>query len=187
VTVAQVDRHPGGRPTKLTAEVSTRIVEAMEKGNYLETAAAYAGVHKATVYRWLSDGESPDSPSELREFRDAVMRARAHAEHRMVAVIDRTAQGGAILSETRRELPDGTVETECRYAAPDGRLALEFLGRAHPTRWGRRGSLEVTGAEGGPIQVMSEESLTVHAQRLATHLRELREHPVIEGTTETGR
>jgi hypothetical protein len=68
---------PGGRPSKIDAIVlvrevddpdnpgekirvevtaAERIVEAIERGNYLETAAAMAGVHKDTVYEWLKVG-----------------------------------------------------------------------------------------------------------------------------------
>lgn len=172
-----------GRPSKLTPAVQGLIVEALERGNYVDTAAEYAGVHRATVFRWLQEGAEPDAPAALRDFHDAVSRARAHAEHRMVEIVNRTAEGGQLLSEIVRTGPDGTEEVEKRYAPPDGRLALEFLGRAHPTRWGRRNALEVSGPDGGPVQIMSSDTLAVHADRIAAHLRELHGPAVIEGET----
>ncbi len=38
-----------GRPSKLTAELHGRVVDAVRAGNYIETAAAYAGITKDTL------------------------------------------------------------------------------------------------------------------------------------------
>ena len=40
-----------GRPTKLTPDVQEKIVQAIRAGNYIETAAAYAGVR---MYVWTT-------------------------------------------------------------------------------------------------------------------------------------
>ena len=66
---------PAGRPTKLTPEVQARIVEAIEAGNYIEVAAAAAGISKPTFYGWMQRGT--DEPgSEYSDFRNAVEKAR---------------------------------------------------------------------------------------------------------------
>lgn len=114
-----------GRPTKLTPEVQDRIIQALKAGNYVETAAEYAGIGKTTFYRWMARGEQA-SRGIYREFRDAVMRARAEAEARNVAIIQKAA-------------PD------------DWRAAAWWLERAFPDRWGPRQKLEHSGPEGGPI------------------------------------
>lgn len=114
-----------GRPTKLTTEVQDRIIQALKAGNYIETAAEYAGIGKTTFYRWMEQGEQA-SQGIYREFRDAVMRARAEAEARSVALIQKAA-------------PD------------DWRAAAWWLERAFPDRWGPRQKLEHSGPEGGPI------------------------------------
>jgi len=44
------------RPEKLTPEVQQKIVDAIRLGNYIETAAAYAGISKSTLYDWLKKG-----------------------------------------------------------------------------------------------------------------------------------
>ena len=41
-----------GRPTKLTSELQSRIVQAIQAGNYIETAAAYVGISKNTLFLW---------------------------------------------------------------------------------------------------------------------------------------
>ena len=45
------------RPAKLTPEVQARIVEAVQAGNYVETAAQYANIGLSTFYRWMAEGE----------------------------------------------------------------------------------------------------------------------------------
>ena len=114
-----------GRPTKLSPEVQDRIIQALKAGNYVETAAEYAGIGKTTFYRWMAQGDQ-ESRGIYREFRDAVMRARAEAEARNVAIIQKAA-------------PD------------DWRAAAWWLERAFPDRWGPRQKLEHSGPEGGPI------------------------------------
>lgn len=156
----------GGRPTKLTPEVHEKIVTAVRAGNYVETAAAYAGVHPTTVFRWLREADEPGASRAVREFRYAVDSARAESEVRVVGQIQRVIMGGHVLAETTRTLPDGTVETERKYAPPDGRVALEFAARAFPDRWARRAALEVTGQGGGPVQVEHTQVIQSLAERL---------------------
>ncbi|NLJ75865.1 MAG: hypothetical protein GX325_01220, partial [Peptococcaceae bacterium] len=45
------------RPRKLNEALQHKIVTAIRAGNYIETAAAYAGIHKSTLYDWLKRGE----------------------------------------------------------------------------------------------------------------------------------
>ena len=116
-----------GRPTKLTPEVRDRIIEALRAGNYQDAAAAYAGIGPATFYRWMERGRAADAEPDYREFREAVERARAEAEVRNVALVQRSAA-------------DGTWQA-----------AAWFLERSYPSRWGRRERHEVTGADGGPV------------------------------------
>ena len=57
------DRTPGeivARPTKLTAELQQQIVDALAAGAYAETACEYVGIHVATYYRWLQQGEQAE-------------------------------------------------------------------------------------------------------------------------------
>src|SRR6476646_5383910 len=45
-------KHPGGRPTKRTAELTTRIAEAISFGLADEEAAAVVGIDDLTLTRW---------------------------------------------------------------------------------------------------------------------------------------
>jgi transposase len=74
------------RPSKLTPELTVKFVAALGRGLFIETAAASAGIGKATVYRWLKTGrEKPASPHG--EFRDAVKKVLADVEAEQVEVI----------------------------------------------------------------------------------------------------
>lgn len=117
-----------GRPTKFTEEVRAKILLAVRGGNYIETAAAYAGINKDTFYNWMNIAESPDAPKEYSEFYDAIKEARAMAEVRSVALIGDAANGGA------------------------WQAAAWYLERSYPARFGRT-RIEVTGADSGPVRV----------------------------------
>jgi hypothetical protein len=118
-----------GRPTDLTPETQGRIIEALRAGNYIDVACAYAGIGTSTYYRWMQRALDPDAPDIYREFREAVQRARAEAEIRNVGLIQRAAS-------------DGTWQA-----------AAWFLERSHPRKWGRHDRHEVTGPDGGPLEV----------------------------------
>ena len=49
----------GGRPTKLTYELQAKVCDALRAGNYIETAAAFAGIAKSTLYKLTQEGRLP--------------------------------------------------------------------------------------------------------------------------------
>jgi transposase len=101
-----------GRPTKLTPEVTTHITDAIHAGNYLDTAAAYAGISKVTLHAWLKRGRK-EKTGKYRNFVNAVEKALARFEVQMVVIIAREAQ-------------------------KDWRPAAWMLERKFASRWGRR-------------------------------------------------
>ena len=109
------------RPSKLTGERQQKILDALRAGNYLETAARYAGVHRDTLNEWRK--KFPD-------FSDAVDEARAAAEAKNVAIVQRAA--------------------ELHWQA-----AAWWLERSFPERYGRRERREIANAD-GPIRVEVE-------------------------------
>lgn len=114
-----------GRPTKLTPEKQEEIIKYLRAGNYVETAAAYAGLSKASVYNWLRRGRreiervEDDPKRKIRkeeqpyvDFLYAVEKAQAGAEMTSIALINRAS--------------------EVQWQAAAWRLE-----RKHPGRWGR--------------------------------------------------
>jgi transposase len=116
------------RPTKLTPQKHERIVELIRAGNYAETAATIAGIGKQTYYTWMQKGEGPKARSPYREFRDAVLAAKAEAEARMVTVVQRAALDGS------------------------WQAASWYLERTQQAKFGKRSGVELTGANGGAVQ-----------------------------------
>jgi hypothetical protein len=107
----------GGRPTKLTPEVQKKIVEMISAGNYVETAAAYAGISKVILYDWMKRGNNA-SKGIHREFLDAIQKALAESEIRDVLTI-------------------GTA------AKLNWQAAAWRLERKSPAKWGRKTNFEL--------------------------------------------
>ena len=124
-------KHPGGRPTKLTPDESNRIILAVKAGNYIETAAAFGGISKETLFTWLRRGRRSRQKNNIyKQFSDAVEKALADAEIRDVANIEIASKDDWHASAWRLE-------------------------RKYPEKWGRR-RVEVTGDDGGPIRTINQ-------------------------------
>jgi hypothetical protein len=131
------------RPTKLTKEVQDRILQAVQAGNYLDTAAQFAGIDGSTMRRWLQKGEGEGAAEPYRTFHTALKSARASAEVRSVALIQTAASNGT------------------------WQAAAWYLERSYPDRWGRT-RVEVTGADNAPIRVdVDSEALEAKVRALA--------------------
>lgn len=103
-----------GRPAKLelTPDIQQRLIQAILSGNYLETAAAYAGIARSTLYSWLRRC-ARENNGPFHELSNAVKKALADAEVRDVTHI---AKAG-----------------ESEWQASAWRLERKF-----PDKWGRR-------------------------------------------------
>lgn len=125
------------RPTKLNFDTHNKIITAIRAGNYIETAAAYAGVNKSTLYEWLKRGEREkqrvaensryrirESEKPYVEFSNAVEKALAEAEIRDVAIIAKAAKE--------------------QWQAAAWRLERKF-----PDRWGRKDKVDLSADKDG--------------------------------------
>lgn len=79
-----------GRPTKLP-EVGPVLIEAVQRGNYFETAARLAGISERTLYNWIERGEAGDDG--FAEFLHALKKAEAEAEDAALQVVKSMPQG----------------------------------------------------------------------------------------------
>lgn len=150
-----------GRPTKLTSEIQNKIVTAIRAGNYIETAAAYAGISKNTLYDWLKRGAREKERLERNprarikkseapyvEFSDAVEKAMAEAEIRDVAIIAKAAE-------------------------ENWQAAAWRLERKYPERWGRREKIEHVGKDDGPIETVQRLDLSALSDEELNYLEHL--------------
>ena len=90
----------------LTSQVRDQIVRHLESGSSLEVAARAAGVARRTLQRWLAAGEEVEAAAEVGsklsvreqaylELREAAGMARARAQVRALASIQKAAVGGS--------------------------------------------------------------------------------------------
>ena len=158
--MAEDSNRTGRRTLALNEEIKQAVLDSLTAGNYLETAAAYAGISRATLFDWLDKGRKaqerfakgvPDNemlPNDqlFSDFLDAVEVAQARSEVRMVAVIQ-------------------------SKATENWQAAAWWLERARPRKYGRLDRAEITGAEGNAVKV----DMTVERIRAANILTEIAE------------
>jgi len=186
-------RLPSNRPSLLDVEVEKKLIEASRQGMPVETAAAFAGIGKSTFMEWLARGRweanrrqeggepyrSEDPYLRLLEQVDA---AREIAHAGAVIQLRRLINGGFVLKEVTRKVRDpetGQIveETTVDRAAPDFKAIAFYLERQHARHWGKDAhqTLELTGPQGGPLQVERVDTDEL-AERLAVTLHAL-EYP----------
>jgi len=130
-----------GRKSKLNDEITDKVCKAVAAGNFLQTAAEYAGVSVSTIHAWMARGEEAQDrkeagkrvPKSERKFLNFYLQVR----------------------KSRTEVEARNVVTVSRQATSDWRAAAWFLERSFPQHWGKKSSMEVSGADGGPIQTVS--------------------------------
>lgn len=90
--------------TTLNHTLTERIVELVQAGNYIETAAKAAGIHKSTYYSWMNRGEKAaeaqskgdpvsDDEAAFADFYNQVSQAEAVAETNAVAAVREADRG----------------------------------------------------------------------------------------------
>ena len=147
-----------GRPCKLTDELQQRIIDAMHHGAYIETASAYAGINKETLYRWLKLGaraRDVGKKSKFTAFSNAIERAMADCELRDLETIGLFARGLPVEVHHEKTTVDahGHTSTETKVERRIERhwtAAAWRLERKHPERWGRK--MELSGPGGEPLK-----------------------------------
>lgn len=171
--------------------VADQIVNALRAGSYFETACASAGIHKETAYGWLRTAarlrlrargvplEKVKDPKptafELRcvRFSDAVAEAESSWEVGALATLEQLARGGTeVVIETKKTNPEGvTLETTTRTETlgPNPQVIEWRLERRFPARYGRR--VEVSGPDGGPMVLSTEDRAEALAETLTTYLQ----------------
>lgn len=123
-----------GRKSKLNRDLIDRAEKLLNAGNYTKVVCGYLGITYQTWYMWLNQGEEDreNGKKGLKcEFFERVKKAEASAEMRAVTGI---LQAGE--------------ENWTAYAW--------FLERKHHDRWAKRDKTEVSGKDGGAIEIESD-------------------------------
>jgi len=155
-----------GRPPKLTPEVQGRITNAIAAGSYIETAAAYAGISKETLYDWLKTGAKAKT-GKHKEFSDAVKKALAAGELRDLAVIDKAASGYEVVKTRIEDGVKGRTETTETHWEFAWQAAAWKLERKFPSRWGRRDHVDLGDGADRPVQIEAVIDLYTDPRKMA--------------------
>lgn len=184
---------PGpGRPTTLTPHLQEVICQHLANGVTLTTAAQAAGIHYATLNRWINLADSQDPDHEpFREFREAVLRARAEGAARLV---DKIIQAGDRKVKSIDPVVDPVKGGQARGDDGEPLFKITYesdwkahawvLERAHATEWGKRSTVQVEykdAAEQALVSASSALMVDAAASQLHAALRE------VQGAIEAGK
>jgi hypothetical protein len=151
--------NPPWRPTDLTPELSEQVANLVRAGNKPMRAALARGVPRSTFYYWMARGRAAasrrkdgldvdGSEQPFLDFSDAI--ERAESESQVIAV-----------SHLMKAMPSTPT------------AVLAWLERRFPQEWSRTERHELTGSDGGPVQVEDFRArLTERAERIAARLLE---------------
>lgn len=178
--MARGRRKRDGQPAglKFDEKRAERILGFVRGGSTHEAAARAAGIHPATMYRWLERGQRAGAPhnDRYKVFADAFEQADAEFEVVHVGLMSRAARGGDVIEERTVTRKDGSTVRIVRRAAPDWRAGQALLRARRPQDWGDRQAIEISGPGGGPIEMDVDAS----RQRVGTmldRLRQVRDQP----------
>jgi hypothetical protein len=139
----QQDPETGKFVSKLSPEVRGQIVDALRAGAPPEVACAYAGVVRKTYYNWMERGRAAISSAngDLPE----VLATDEYAQ--LVTAVD-TALAQFVVGNLTEIGLSGRLDRPGQWQA----LAWQ-LERRFPAFFGRKTRHEITGKDGGPIQI----------------------------------
>lgn len=133
-----------GRPTDCTPEVTARVVDAITDGLSNEDAAMVSGISRTAFYEWIQRGEAGEEPFAY--FADAITRAKTDRKHLHLRNIR-------------------TIAVAAEREGDRLRASTWYLEHVHRDEFGTQRH-EVTGKDGGPIEVDARARLLDAAKQL---------------------
>jgi transposase-like protein len=141
-------KHPGGRPSKYSAEFHPRIVYALARnGDTEQEIAGHLGVNPSTLTLWKK--EHP-------EFSASLNKGRADVDANVENALLRRALGfrePAVKIFMTAGASKPVYAEYQEYYPPDVAAAFIWLKNRKPGSW--RDRREVTGADGGPVRIVA--------------------------------
>ena len=144
-----------GRNTKLTEEVQNEFTRLIAQGIFVRQACEFIGVSEQTIYNWMARGSTE------------VLRLENNPRSKLLAKEEPFVEFFKAVKKAENTAEVRSV-TQWQNAIRDGdwRAAKDFLARRYPDRWSPR--IEITGAEGAPVQVnMNVDVVTLEQKVLA--------------------
>lgn len=140
-----------GRPTVFSESLTAVLLERIADGESLRAICTADDMpHRATVFRWLSQNE---------EFRDQYARAREEQADALFDELLEIADDGSNDWMERKNRDDQSIGwVENGEALRRSALRIEarkwMASKLLPKKYGDRTQMEVSGADGGPLQVV---------------------------------
>lgn len=133
-----------GRPNTYNPDTHPQIAEGLaRRGLTLEEIASVFGKSVRTLARWAAD--NPD-------FRQALKQGRDDADARVEQSLFSRAIGGQIIERRTVTRKGGDEEYIEKLAPSDTTACIFWLKNRRPDSWRDKANVELTGADGGPIQ-----------------------------------
>jgi len=141
-------------PTKFTPEVRATILEAIRNGCYRFQACGFAGVSRQTLYEWEQEAkENPDS--EKAAFIEEMSQAQDYAEAKLMILHNALATGAELPEDLSKMMNAEGNDWRKREFGIAIRHQLE---RGGTRPWADVRQVEVTGKDGGPLEVAAAAS-----------------------------
>ncbi len=132
-------KRPGPK-LSITEERTAAICTALSEGLSREDAAEEAGIHRCTLYEWLSRGAEQLLRRDAGDVLD-------EEQERLLAFYLAVK---AVVRKRKRERLQGIAGAETPTVLARETYLLEQFA---PDEFGRRSKHEVTGADGGPLKI----------------------------------
>lgn len=136
-----------GRPTKFKAEFTAQAEKLAKLGATDIEIADFFGVEVRTLYRWKT---------EKAAFCHALKAGKDEADDRVERSLFARANGYEHNEVDIRVVGGDIVQTPIRkFYPPDTTAAIFWLKNRKPKEWREAKSVELTGAEGGPVRIVA--------------------------------
>lgn len=150
-----------GRKTKLTPLMLESLVTACRLGLADHKAAGFAGVSPMSLIKWKTKGEDHRNNRKRSIYRQLLEKLeKATADRQAEALVRVRKHAEGLFTETKKRTvnhPDGTKTVSIEETTKAPRLEADtwFLERSAPNEWGPKNRTEVTGANGGPVNMLA--------------------------------
>lgn len=163
-----------GNPNLCTLDRVNKIIACLRNGNTRVVAAKWTGITDACLSQWVNHGLPINAEISHKDFLQRVNIAESEAEMEMVSALRKAANGFTVRKSMTKSrtifknrvevMPNGVrviepialqeiTKEESEETVFDYRAAVEYLKRRKPDSWSDRNKIELTGPDGGPLQI----------------------------------
>lgn len=147
--IARTDQQAVGRPSALTGRVADDICQRLRSGSPKGHAARSVGIGESTLLLWLQWGRAA-------RVCDVVGCAAGHHGPYRTQPAEPGITYLEFLEAVERAESDAVILAQTTWSAAwkgDWRAAMAWLQARHPAEYKPKDRVELTGADGGPLEV----------------------------------